>query len=329
MNLELLNSYSQYAFLLPCFAVVFDAIFGDPQTRFHPVALIGRLISLLENRLLKKTASSLAKQVAGAVQVVLVLVITYGVVWYCCAFFDRLEPWEALLAKALLLSFAISPRSLAEAGWEIRNYLRNKNIKEARRKVSWIVGRDTNRLNTAEGTRATVETVAENIVDGIISPLFFAVLGGVPLAFLYRAVNTLDSMVGYNNDKYRDFGKVAARTDDVFNYLPARLTGMLLIGAIFLLRYNVSEAVKVFRRDASKHPSPNSGIPESLAAGALHIQLGGVNHYGGVPSVRAFMGNVGEQLTGKHIEKTIALMYVTTLLFVVIYAVGSYLMRLF
>jgi adenosylcobinamide-phosphate synthase len=326
MNLELLNSYSQYVFLLPGLAVVFDALFGDPQTRFHPVALIGRLISALESRLLRKTASAIAKQVAGAVLVFLVLVITYGVVWYCCACFDQLEPWQAVVAKAILLSFAISPRSLAAAGWEIRNCLRTKNIKAARWKVSGIVGRDTDKLTTAEVTRATVETVAENIVDGIISPLFFAVLGGVPLAFLYRAVNTLDSMVGYKNDKYQDFGKVAARTDDVFNYLPARLTGMLLLIAAFLLCYHVSEAVKVFWRDASKHPSPNSGIPESLVAGALHIQLGGVNYYGGVPSVRAFMGNAGEQLTGRHIEKTIVLMYVTTLLFVFIYAGGSYLL---
>jgi adenosylcobinamide-phosphate synthase len=326
MNSAWLNSYSMVAFLLPCGAVVFDAVFGDPKTRFHPVVLIGRLISLLEKLLLKTTASPISKQAAGSVLVFLVLVITYEVVWYCCVFLDLLEPWEALVAKALLLSFAITPRSLAEAGWEIRNYLRSKNIEEARRKVSWIVGRDTNKLNTAEVTRATVETVAENIVDGIISPLFFALIGGVPLAFLYRAVNTLDSMVGYRNDKYQDFGRVAARTDDVFNYIPARLTGILLLGAALLLRYDVRNAVRVFWRDASKHPSPNSGIPESIVAGALHICLGGVNHYGGVPSVRAYMGNVGEELTSKHIEKTILLMYVTTLLFIFVYAGGTYLL---
>lgn len=326
MNLELLNSYSQYTFLLPYGAVVFDAILGDPRTRFHPVALIGRLISLLEKLLLKKTASAVGKQAAGAVLVFLVLTVTYAVSWYGCALFDQLEPWEAFVARTMLLSFAISPRSLAEAGWEIRNYLRNKNIKDARRKVSWIVGRDTNKLSTAEVTRATVETVAENIVDGIISPLFFAVLGGVPLAFLYRAVNTLDSMIGYKNEKYQDFGMIAARTDDVFNYLPARLTGLLLFGTVVLLRYDISEAIRTFWRDASKHPSPNSGIPESIVAGALHIRLGGLNYYGGVPSLRATMGNGVENLTERHIEKTIAIMYVATLLFVFIYAAGSYLM---
>jgi adenosylcobinamide-phosphate synthase len=189
-------------------------------------------------------------------------------------------------------------------------------MEQARYKVGWIVGRDTANLNTAEVTRATVETVAENIVDGIISPLFYAVLGGVPLAFLYRAVNTMDSMIGYKNEKYQDFGMVAARVDDVFNYIPARITGLYIILAAALLKKDVKGAFQAIKRDAVKHPSPNSGFSEAGVAGALGIRLGGLNYYGGVPSLRAYMGVAKCQLTPIYIEHTIQIMYMVTILFV-------------
>ncbi|MBU2703010.1 adenosylcobinamide-phosphate synthase [Sporomusaceae bacterium BoRhaA] len=324
MTYAMLNAYSVSFCLLPLGALLFDILIGDPRTSFHPVALIGRMISLFEKSLLKPHASSFMKKTSGGLLVFLVLTLTYEIIWYVCTCLDKLDTWEAVVGRALLLSLAISPRSLAEAGFEIRHYLVKKNIKEARRKVGWIVGRDTGHLSAGEVTRATVETVAENIVDGVIAPLFFAALGGVPLAFLYRAVNTLDSMVGYKNEKYSDFGMIAARTDDIFNYIPARITGLLLLGAVCLLRLDIVSAVKTFWHDASKHPSPNSGIPESIVAGALHIQLGGVNYYGGIPSHRATMGQADEALTSDHIKKTVWLMYVTTLLFVLIYAGGSF-----
>lgn len=324
MTYEMLSAYSVSLCLLPLGALLFDTLIGDPRTSFHPVALIGRMISLFEKSLLKPQASSFMKKASGGLLVFLVLTLTYEIIWYVCSCLDKQDPWEAVVGRALLLSLAISPRSLAEAGFEIRHYLLKKNLKEARHKVGWIVGRDTGKLSAGEVTRATVETVAENIVDGVIAPLFFAVLGGVPLAFLYRAVNTLDSMVGYKNEKYRDFGMIAARMDDVFNYIPARLTGLLLFCSVCLLHLDIVSAVKTFWRDASKHPSPNSGIPESIVAGALHVQLGGVNYYGGIPSQRATMGQAVETLTSEHIKKTVWLMYVTTLLFVLIYAGGSF-----
>jgi adenosylcobinamide-phosphate synthase len=190
-------------------------------------------------------------------------------------------------------------------------------MEQARYKVGWIVGRDTASLTTAEVTRATVETVAENIVDGIISPLFYAVIGGVPLACLYRAVNTMDSMVGYKNEKYRDFGMAAARVDDVFNYIPARITGLLIVLSAALLRHNADGALQTIRRDASKHPSPNSGFSEAGVAGALGVRLGGLNYYGGVASLRAYMGEEKKELNPIHIEQTIHIMYLVTTLFIV------------
>ncbi|CQR71277.1 cobalamin biosynthesis protein [Sporomusa ovata DSM 2662] len=297
-------------------AVILDRLVGDPRTALHPVVIIGNFIAWLERRLLQATHSPVYKKLTGAVLVISVLAVVYGVVWLVMLALNSLHSWAGYIGGAVLLSFTISTRSLAEAGREIAGFLNSGNMEQARYKVGWIVGRDTAELNTAEVTRATVETVAENIVDGIISPLFYAAIGGVPLAFLYRAVNTLDSMVGYKNEKYRDFGMAAARVDDGFNYIPARITGLLIILAAVLLKQDASGAFQAIKRDAVKHPSPNSGYSEAGVAGALGIRLGGLNYYGGVASLRAYMGEAKCELEPIHIENTIHIMYVVTILFV-------------
>ena len=297
-------------------AVVIDRFVGDPRTSFHPVVMIGNFISWLEGGLLNSRHSPARKRLAGAVLVLAVLSVVYAIAWLVMAALHHLHPWAAYAGGAVFLSFAITPRSLAEAGREIAGYLHHGDMEQARFKVGWIVGRDTGGLNTAEVTRATVETVAENIVDGIISPLFYALIGGVPLACLYRAVNTMDSMVGYKNDKYRDFGMAAARIDDVFNYIPARLTGLLIIMAAALLRYDAAGAWQAIKQDAGKHPSPNSGFSEAGVAGALGVRLGGLNYYGGVASLRAYMGKAKQELQPVHIEQTIRIMYLVTMLFI-------------
>jgi len=302
---------------LPFLAVVIDCLIGDPRSSIHPVVLIGNWISFLEKKLLHQNFSPKFKIVSGILLVFLVLATTYGLVAWIMNLLSTIHPWAPFIGGAFLLSFTISPNSLAKAGHEIYNYLQTGDLVQARYKVGWIVGRDTDQLDVAEVTRGTVETIAENIVDGIISPLFYFVIGGVPLAFLYRAVNTLDSMVGYKNDKYQDFGMFAARVDDVFNYIPARITGILLVIAVMLLRFDTYEAIKTIWRDARKHPSPNSGFPEAGVAGALGIRLGGLNYYGGVASNRAHMGDSLTILAPIHIKKTIQIMYLTTLLFVI------------
>ena len=296
-------------------ALVLDRLIGDPRGSLHPVVLIGNGIAFLEKHLRRAEDGAGCKRWAGALLVALVLAVVYGLTALLLTGLALLHPWAAWGGGALLLSFAISPRSLAEAGQEIRELMRAGNLEQARVKVGWIVGRDTAGLTDGEVSRATVETVAENIVDGIISPLFYAVIGGVPLAFLYRAVNTMDSMLGYKNEKYQDFGMVAARVDDVFNYIPARITGLLLLLAALLLGRDAGGAVRAIRRDAAKHPSPNSGISEAGVAGALGIRLGGLNYYGGVPSLRAYMGDETVPLAPLHIDRTISLMYVVTWLF--------------
>ena len=290
---------------------------GDPRSSMHPVVMIGNLIAFFEGKLLNKSSARLLKNLAGTLLVMLVLGITYILVWWVMELLLTFHPWSQFIGGALLLSFTISPNSLAKAGHEIHHYLLIGELDKARSKVGWIVGRDTDELTVGEVTRGTVETIAENIVDGIISPLFYFMIGGVPLAFLYRAVNTLDSMVGYKNDKYQDFGMFAARVDDVFNYIPARLTALLLALAALILRYNVYGTVVTIWRDASKHPSPNSGFSEAGVAGALGIRLGGLNYYGGVASQRAYMGKPCTELAPIHIKQTIQMMYITTCLFVI------------
>lgn len=297
-------------------AFLIDALIGDPRSKFHPVVLIGKLISLLEKFLRRDTDRPLRKVIKGGV-LVYAVVIASLLVGFGIELLSQQVPNLAaqIFIQALALSFMISPRTLGDAAREIYYLLESDNLPRAREKVGWIVGRDTQNLNEAEVTRATVETVSENTVDGIISPLFFFALGGLPLAIFYRAVNTMDSMLGYKNEKYFYFGQIAARLDDVANWIPARLTAILFIGAAIILRLDWQNAFKMMRRDASKHPSPNGGYAEATVAGALNIRLGGMNYYFGQPHFRAYMGEPNESLEAAHILGAIRLMYTATILF--------------
>ena len=300
-------------------AFLFDCIFGDPQSKLHPVVLIGKLIALLERFFLRKEQTNSTKFMAGFMLMMLVLIISYDMTLAILHFADLTEnTWAILFVQAFLLSCTISPRSLAKAGFEIRDCLLHNDLKNARYKVGKIVGRDTDELDVENITRATIETIAENIVDGIISPLFFYFIGGVPLAVFYRAANTMDSMIGYKNDTYLYFGCAAARLDDVLNFIPARITGGLLVIVAFLLRFDYRNALLMMRRDACKHPSPNGGYTEATVAGALHIRLGGLNYYCGKPSFRAYMGESLETLAPLHIKQVIILMYGTTVVFLLL-----------
>lgn len=297
-------------------AFLIDALIGDPRSKFHPVVLIGNLISILERFLRRDTDNPHKKIVMGGILVIIVVSVTFFIGWII-EFLSKLIPNLAtqIFLQALVLSFMISPRSLADAGREIYFLLERENLPLAREKVGWIVGRDTKNLNEAEISRATVETVAENTVDGIISPLFYFAVGGLPLAVAYRAVNTMDSMLGYKNDKYFYFGRVAARLDDVANFIPARLTGILFIGAAIILHLDYKNAFDMMKRDAKKHPSPNGGWAEATVAGALNIRLGGTNYYFGEPHFRAYMGEPNQILEAAHILGAIRLMYTATILF--------------
>ncbi|WP_223837023.1 adenosylcobinamide-phosphate synthase CbiB [Paenibacillus oceani] len=202
-----------------------------------------------------------------------------------------IHPWLGYAVNVWFISTTIAVKGLKDAAMLVYRPLSEGNMEDARKYVGYIVGRDTTRLDEPEIVRATVETVSENTVDAFVSPIVFALLGGAPLAMLYRAANTLDSMVGYKNAKYLHFGWASARLDDVLNYIPARLTGLMIVCVCaFGKGLSAARAAKSIVTFASRHPSPNSGIPESAVAGAIGIELGGLNRYGEVVSDRARMG---------------------------------------
>lgn len=305
----------KYMMVLAVFA---DLFIGDPRTKLHPVVLMGNFIAWMEKHLLKESDSPSQKRKKGVVLVCLVVSVIYTIAVAAAIGLLAMGPWWFFFGSILILVFMIAPRSLAEAGVEIKQYLADGDLVHARERVGWVVGRDTDKMDEQEVTRAAVETIAENIVDGVISPLFYFFLGGFPLAVMYRAVNTMDSMIAYENEKYIDFGYAAAKMDDVFNYIPARITALLLIIASFILRYDGKKAAEIVHRDADKHPSPNGGYPESAVAGALRIRLGGTNYYDGETHFREYMGDALEPIAPHHIDKTMRLLYVSTILFCLI-----------
>lgn len=292
-------------------AYLLDLVLGDPHGWPHPVILIGKAISTLELMVRRFARSAAALLACGALVAVIVTVGSWLITLCLVKWSFAVNYWFGCFLTVWIIYTTIAAKSLSVAAHDVYSSLQAGDLIEARRKVGWIVGRDTNQMEADDVTRATVETVAENIVDGIVSPVFYALLGGAPLAMAYRAVNTLDSMLGYKDERYINFGKVAARLDDVANYIPARLTGLLLLLASCLLRMNTKGAISSIIKDSSSHPSPNSGIPEAAVAGSLGIRLGGLNYYRGKSSFRAYMGEDLSPLKPFHILQTIRIMYVT------------------
>ncbi|HHW37361.1 MAG TPA: cobalamin biosynthesis protein CobD [Bacillales bacterium] len=301
-------------------AYILDRLIGDPKAIPHPVVLIGNCISKLEKIIRKSDFKNL--KAAGLLFPLLIVGGTYLIVSLLLELSKLVDPILFIFIQIILISSTVATKGLADAGLGIYRLLVKKDMEQARFSLSMIVGRDTKNLDEAEITRGTVETVAENIVDAIISPLFFALIGGAPLAMAYRATNTLDSMIGYKNEKYKDLGWASARLDDILNFIPARITGLLLIVASLLLRLDAKKAFTIIMRDAKLHPSPNSGIPECAVAGALQVQLGGTNYYKGIPSHRAVMGDRYKPLQADDILKTVKMMKASVNVFIGIILLG-------
>ncbi|WP_196594072.1 adenosylcobinamide-phosphate synthase CbiB [Pectinatus sottacetonis] len=299
-------------------AFIIDTIIGDPNSKYHPVAVMGRLVGILDSLLYRKKANDPVKLVLGLILSIICLSTAYwltrGIIWGMELL--KFNWWIKIFLDAVILSFMISPKSLMQAGLGVINNLIHDDIEAAREKVHYIVGRDVNNMDEAEMVRATIETIAENTTDGIISPLFFFFIGGLPLAVLYRMANTLDSMVGYKNDRYLYFGRASARIDDILNLIPARIAGILIVISAAILHFDYKNAWKIMKRDAKKHPSPNGGFTEASVAGALNIRLGGQNYYFGKPHFRAYMGDPYQKLCARHIVSAIQLMYTATVLFI-------------
>jgi adenosylcobinamide-phosphate synthase len=240
--------------------------------------------------------------------VLAVVLGTYLITWGIITLAYLAHPYVGAAASILLMSQTLAINSLYRHAREVLRPLKEGRLEPARQALAMIVGRDTEHLDEAQLVRGVVETVSENTVDGITAPLFYGFLGGPALAMAYKAVNTLDSMVGYKNEKYRYLGWAGARLDDVANYIPARLTGLLYLPLAPFTRGGFSGVVKTIWRDAPRHPSPNSGIPEAAVAGALGIQLGGLNYYGGIASPRAVMGQPLHPMQIDHIKQSLSIM---------------------
>ncbi|MBT2289848.1 cobalamin biosynthesis protein CobD [Paenibacillus albidus] len=306
-------------------AYVIDRLVGDPRQLPHPVVGMGKAITAVERGIRRRWTQPRSLRRAGVLLPLIVAGGAWGVTALLLWSLSLMSPWLVWIAEAWLISTTIAAKGLRDAGMAVYSELRKGDIPAARKALGMIVGRDTAALDSPEMVRGTVETVAENIVDAIISPLLYALLGGAPLAMAYRAVNTLDSMVGYKNDKYRDLGWASARLDDVANYIPARITALLLTLCAWLLRLDYRNCLLTVRRDARLHPSPNSGYPESAVAGALGIRLGGYNVYHGVASFREYMGEPLRTMEPEDIILTSRLMLLCSTLFVSFCAAAAWL----
>ncbi|MED1951175.1 adenosylcobinamide-phosphate synthase CbiB [Brevibacillus centrosporus] len=295
-------------------AYLIDRVVGDPRGLTHPVVIIGWWISRLEAVIRARVKKEDHLKRAGLLFPLLIVTGSYAAVWLLVWVAAWIHPLLGWCVSAWLISTTIATKGLADAGLDIAKHLLAGDFAQARRSLSMVVGRDTEHLDESEICRGAVETVAENIVDAIVSPLIYAAIGGAPLAMAYRAANTLDSMVGYKNEKYLNLGWASARFDDVLNYIPARLTAILLVLASQLANLDYRQCWEMIRRDAHLHPSPNSGLPEAGVAGALGVQLGGLNFYQGAPSDRARMGDPLRPLRSGDIQSTVRLMYLVSLL---------------
>lgn len=300
---------------------ILDLLFGDPHWLPHPICLIGNLIGFLERNLRKLLApNKIALLLGGALMVVIVLIIAFAVPYAILGAAEAVSPWLRFALETIMCYQIFATKCLRDESMKVYTALHNHDLADARVKLSWIVGRDTQNLDAEEVTKGAVETVAENTADGIIAPMFYMFIGGAPLAFLYKGINTMDSMVGYKNDKFLYFGRCAAKLDDVANLIPARITGLVMIMAAYFLNLNYKGAWKIFWRDRYNHLSPNSAMTESVTAGALDIQLGGDHFYFGKLVHKDTIGDNIRQVVPEDIAAANNLLYMTAVLCLLVFS---------
>ena len=298
---------------------VLDAVFGDPAWLPHPVVLMGKCISKLEKALRARfPKTQQGELLAGAVLAFCLPVGTFLVTSAVCLLAAKISPWLGLAVQMFWCGQALAAKGLVQESRNVYNELVKPDLPAARKAVSRIVGRDTENL-TAEGvTKAAVETVAENASDGVIAPLLYMLLGGAPLALTYKAVNTMDSMVGYKNETYLYFGRAAAKLDDVANYIPSRFAALLWVAAAALTGSDAKGAWRIWRRDRRNHASPNSAQTESACAGALGVQLAGPAYYFGEYYPKPTIGDALRPIEPQDILRADRMMYAASVLALVL-----------
>ena len=322
---------SKYEILLVIFqlpvsimlAYIIDKLMGDPLWLPHPVVYMGKLIAFLEKNIRKAAKTPSALKIGGG----LLWLITVGTSFLLTVFLlktaFRVNFWLGLSLQTLIIWTGIAKKTLYDEAEAVYKTVKEKNIEKARQRIGYLVGRDTKNLSFTEIIRATVETVAENTVDGVTAPLFYAALGGAPLMMAYKAVNTLDSMVGYKNEKYQDLGYFSAKIDDIVNFIPARITLVGFIFASAIKGYDYRNAQKMALRDHKNHTSPNAGWPEAAMAGALGVQLGGDSVYFGKTVKKPTLGDKIRELEPEDIIKSATLMKKTSDIMLLLYMMTS------
>lgn len=290
------------------FAVVLDVIVGDPRSLWHPVMGIGKLIHALERKLYEKEDTPAIRKKKGILLVILACITVTALVYSILALAFSVSYWLYFILCVYLLWTGLAGRTLKLEGLNVYHALAQNQLKEARERLSMLVSRQTELMSEDEVIKATVETVSENTSDGIVAPLFFGVLFGPCGMWLYKTVNTMDSMVGYKNERYLDFGWCAAKTDDVLNFIPARLTSWFILFSAPLEGRPFKKAEEVYRRYRNCHESPNAGHPESAAAGVLGISLGGDAIYFGQTVCKPALGEMDQEPEPSDIVKTVRMM---------------------
>lgn len=302
-------------------ACVLDAVLGDPRWLPHPVRLIGKAIAWYEDRVRRVVHGPIGERAVGIVLALGLPTLTYLAGWLAIELAGRAHVMLGVVTWVLLAWTTLAARDLADHAMAVRLALEHGSLQQARQAVARIVGRDTTQLSEPEVVRATVEAVAESASDGVIGPLFFLSLGGPPAALAYKAISTLDSMVGHREPKYQHLGWASARLDDAANWVPARITALLLVlaaGIVSRSACRMQQAWRILRRDGHKHPSPNCGRPEAAMAGVLQVQLGGTNIYRGRSEQRPYLGDPHVPLRLSHITEAVVLMWMTAFLGVVL-----------
>ncbi|MDD7184130.1 MAG: adenosylcobinamide-phosphate synthase CbiB [Oscillospiraceae bacterium] len=295
---------------------ILDCIFGDPYNFPHPVRLIGKIISNLERIMRKLFPGKL--YIGGIFMTLTVLLLSTAVPFLILLLCYKINIILGITAESVMCWYLIAPKCLKTESMKVYKTVAENDIEKSRKAVSMIVGRDTESLDFEGIIKATVETVAENTSDGVTAPIFYMAFGGAVLGFFYKSANTMDSMVGYRNEKYKDFGRFSAKLDDVLNYIPSRLTAILMIISAYILKYDGKSAYKIWKRDRLKHASPNSAQTESVCAGALNIRLAGDAHYFGKLHKKPYIGDNTRPVEKDDIIRANKLMYMTTVLMLIL-----------
>lgn len=297
------------------FGFLIDCILGDPYSLPHPIRLIGSLIAGLEKLLRTRIKN---ERTAGTVLVITVLILSAGIPLALLIICYKINLILGIAAESIMCYYLVAARCLRNESMKVHDAFAENDTEKARQAVSMIVGRDTKCLDRDGIIRAAVETVAENTSDGVTAPMLYMALGGAVGGFFYKAANTMDSILGYTNAKYINFGRTAAKLDDVLNYIPSRLTALLMILSAYILRFDGKNAFRIWKRDRRKHASPNSAQTEAVCAGALDVRLAGDAYYFGELHKKPFIGDDIRPIENEDIRRANRLMYMTSILMLIL-----------